>query len=77
MAGKRAIGFRLTEETRHKLSIAAKARKPTANFTGHHHSEEAKAKMAAAKLGTTRIFTAEHRAKLSEARKRVCHKART
>lgn len=42
------LGYRHTEETRAKLSAAAKR---TRNFTGHRHSEETKAKISASRKG--------------------------
>ena len=53
----------LEPDTRVKLSLARKGRK---------HSPETRAKMAAAKRGKSRApFTPEHRARLSEARRRT------
>lgn len=72
IAGKRAIGYRpMSEEARLRTSEIHSLRlkgKPSF-FKGKKHTEETKAKMAAAKLGTIREFTEEHRRKLSVAAK--------
>lgn len=66
MAGSQ-LGFKMSDESKAKLSAAAKR---TKNFSGHRHSEESKAKIRAAKTGAKMgPYSEAHRKKISESQK--------
>lgn len=61
------LGFKFTEESKLKLSVAAKR---TRNFTGHRHSDESKAKISLSRKGKGGgQRSAERRARISAALK--------